>query len=149
MRVLPRAVNETITAQAVFSSQKLNRTVPTERGRTLGYWHVRLPPVAQEGGPALGHARAVRVIVAGIPVVDLAPGRCPRQSLAGLGRPVHRPDPSAGLVGDPAGRQRAAPVHCAVPARRLVAPAGQPGVPADLRPPRRAGAGAVAVAAAV
>lgn len=34
-----------------------------------------------------------------IPVVDLAPGRCPAQPVDGLGRVVHRADPAIGLVG--------------------------------------------------
>src|SRR3546814_2942268 len=58
---------------------------------------------------------------------------------AGMGRAERRP--AAG--GHPAllglRRALAAPAHRPVPARRLGPPAGQPGVPADLRPAVRTG----------
>src|SRR5690606_21208320 len=117
--------------------------------RRHGTLHVRLHPDPPAPSGALGHADPGGGAVAGLPVGEHPAWRPQAGAAAGMGRAERRP--AAG--GHPAvlGRRRtlAAPVHGPAPARGLGAPAGQPGVPADLRPARGAGDGAVAVPAAV
>src|SRR5690554_6904080 len=110
--------------------------------------HVRLHPDPRATDPALGHARAVRGAVAGPPVGQRIPGQRAPRPAGGLGHAQRRAGAgrAAALVG---GGELAAAAERAVPARRLGAPALQPGVPADLRPAGRAGDGAVAVPGAV
>ena len=76
-------------------------------------------------------------------------GRDPARAAAGLGRADRRPAPLRHPARAVDRGPRAAPADGAVPACRLDPPAGQPDLPADLRPAGRTGDGAVAVPAAV
>src|SRR5688572_14131526 len=129
----------------------VNRKLTTAGGpwNRLGFGHVRGPPVPAEAVPALGHPGPVHGAVAGFRLGHDPHGRAPEGLADGLGGAGRRPRLARRLAGGPAGRTRAAAGNRPVPACRLGPPAGQPGVPADLRVAGGAGDGAMAVAAAI
>src|SRR5690606_22164218 len=153
---LPEAPSRLTTPQAlyrgVWSHVQALQAGPGKvswPGNRHGPAHVRLHPDPPAPSPALGHAHAGGRAVAGLSVDEHPARRTQARAAARMGRTERRPV----ARGHPAlvGRRRtlAAPVLRAVPARRLGPPARQPGVPADLRPARGTGDGAVAFPAAV
>src|SRR5690606_14787269 len=111
--------------------------------------HVRVRAHPYPRPAAVGHAAAGGGAVGGLCLGDLALRRHPARADARVGRADRGPRGRRPLAAVAGRRPLAAPAERAVPARGLGAPAGQPGVPAGLRPARRAGDGPVALPGAV